>query len=43
MIQVLDVQEIKTTLQNLEDQVKEYIQKLIIHLKESLEERHLHG
>jgi hypothetical protein len=43
MTQVLHVQRIKATLQNLEDQIKEDIQKLLIHLKASLEERHLHG
>jgi hypothetical protein len=43
MTQVFHVQETKATLQNLEDQIKEDIQKILIYLKESLEERHLHG
>jgi hypothetical protein len=43
MTQVLHVQEIKATLQNLEDQIMEDIQKLFIDLKASSEERHLHG
>jgi hypothetical protein len=33
----------KATLQKLEYQIKEDIQKLLIHLKASSEERHLHG
>jgi hypothetical protein len=43
MMWVLHVQRIKETLQNLEYQIKEDIQKLLIHLKASSEERHLHG
>jgi hypothetical protein len=43
MTQVLHVQRMKEILQYLEDQIKKDTQKLLIHLKVSLEERHLHG
>jgi hypothetical protein len=33
MTQILHVQGVKETLQNLEDRIKEDIQKLLIHLK----------
>jgi hypothetical protein len=43
MTQVLHVQRMKEILQYLEDQIKKDTQKLLRHLKVSLEERHLHG